>query len=236
MGLPIKRYLEKAFHLPVLVENDVNAMALGEKVWGRGKRVNNLVCLTIGTGIGGGVIINNQIYRGAHFYAGEIGHLMVEPNGPKCKCGSRGCLEALAAAPAIVRRTRVALKESTKPSRLREMVQNYGDQLNPQIIYMAAKRGDRLAREIVQKTAYYIGIALKQVINLLDPEMIIIGGGVALAGETLFKPIRSFVSKHSIPSPLRQFKIMPAQLKERAGVLGSAALVFMQKSVNIFIP
>lgn len=230
-GLPIKKQLAKIFQLPVRVENDVNALALAEKTWGSGRNVSNLFCLTIGTGIGGGIIINNQLHRGHHFYAGEIGHLMVKSNGPKCNCGRQGCLEALAGGPAIVRQTITLIRKSSIPSRLRTIIKNDSRRLNPQIIFDAAKKGDRLAQKIVQETAGYIGIALSYVVNLLDPEIIVVGGGIARSGKILFNPIRNTVAKHIIPSPIRRIKIIPAHLNEKTGVLGSAALVFESASI-----
>jgi len=230
-GLPIKQELNRIFHLPVWVENDVNAIALAEKKWGSGKQTRNIFCLTIGTGIGGGIIINNQLHRGHYCYAGEIGHLMVDPNGPQCNCGRWGCLEALAGGPAIVRRTKALIKRSFIKTRLSRIIKNNPQSLNPTTIFQAASQGDRIAQRILNETAHYIGLALSYVINLLDPELIIVGGGVARAGKILIPPIQKTISQHIIPSPIRQIKIVPAHLSDKTGVLGGAALVFEATSI-----
>jgi glucokinase len=231
-GLQIKRELAREFHLPVVVDNDVNVMALGEKTWGAGQGARNLFCLTLGTGIGGGAIINHQVYRGSYFYAGEIGHLCVAPDGPRCSCGHRGCLEALAGGKGIVRRTREAVRKYHGKTKIRALTGNHLQGLTAQVVFDAARKNDRLARLIVQDTGYYIGLALSYVINILDPQLIIIGGRIARAGEILFRPIRATASAFIIQSPTRTPRIVPARLGEKAGIFGAAALAFQEWGIK----
>ena len=228
-GFPIKQLLESEFNLPTWVENDANLAALGEKWWGNGRPYDNLVCYTIGTGIGGGIIINGQIYNGSFYYAGEVGHIIVDINGPPCKCGSYGCLEVMTAGPAIVRRTRKAIRKTQAPTLIRKLSRGDPDNITAKIVFDAAKRGDKLALNIVSETAYYLGVGISQVVNLLDPQAIIIGGRISLAGEILFRPVRRTVNKLIMPSPSRRLKILPAALGEYATVTGAATLIF-QKS------
>ncbi|MDI6789017.1 MAG: ROK family protein [Planctomycetota bacterium] len=211
-GTNIKQPLEKIFKIPVLIDNDANLAAWGEKCWGVGKNARNLIMLTLGTGIGGGIIINNQIYRGSHFYAGEIGHMKILPDGPKCSCGQKGCLEALASAPAIVQRYNTKTLKRYNVNTARD-------------VFDKASGGDKIACEVVQETAHYLGISLASLINIFDPDVIIIGGGIAKAGNILFKPLRKVVRKNIMPHSLRRPAILPARLGEDAGLLGAAGLV-----------
>ena len=249
-GTKVKQELEKALKIPVFIDNDANLAAWGEKCWGAGKGARNLICLTLGTGVGGGIIIDNKIYRGSHFYAAEIGHmfivseanLMGDPNIPLCSCGQRGHLEALVSAPAIVR------EYLTKSQRIIKSlsIPNYPNQIPPspfckggergirkegleftaKTIFDKAKKGDKLACEVVKDTAHYLGIACASLINIFDPEMVVIGGGVANAGEILFRPLRQIVKQSIMKHPYRKPLIVPARLGEDAGLLGAAALVF----------
>jgi len=216
-GTRLRQDLESSVKLPVLIDNDANLAAWGEKYWGAGKKAENFICLTLGTGVGGGIIINNQIYRGSHYYAGEIGHMKINTfieGSPKCSCGSYGCLEALISAPAIARDF----------ARLKGIRLSHS--ITAKTVFDAAKRGDSAARQIVQQTAYYLGNAISSLINIFDPDIVIIGGGIAKAGPILFNPAQRIINNNSMPHPLRKPAIVPAKLGENAGLLGAAALVF----------
>ncbi|MEK7450154.1 MAG: ROK family protein [Planctomycetota bacterium] len=252
-GTRLKQEIGKEFGLPVSVDNDANLAALGEKYFGAGRKVKSLVCFTLGTGVGGGVIINGRIHRGSFSYAGEVGHLVIKGNNLRCHCGQTGCLETLAGAAGVVRRATVALenyiskchcdpdppqadyrgKQSRKKNSLIfKMARGNLKNITAKMIFDAARRGDRLAKTVVQETGWYLGAAVSQVINILDPELIVLGGAMAQAGEILFRPIRQVAFAHIIPSPVRRVKIVPAQLGENAGLYGAATLVFQQNGYN----
>jgi len=204
--------------LPVFMDNDVNAMTLGELRHGAGVGYQSIVALTLGTGVGGGVVIDGQVYHGSRNTAGELGHTVVEPNGRYCGCGNQGCLEAYAGAKNIVERTqeKIAAGSNTKLT----------SELTPKRIAAAAHAGDSLAVEIFAETGVYIGIALTSIAHVLNPEVAIIGGGIAEAGENLlFEPIRNEFSRRAMDIP-GMMKVVPATLGNRAGIVGAAMLAF----------
>lgn len=215
---PLKKYK------PILrgMDNDVNAMTLGELHHGAGVGYNNLVALTLGTGVGGGVVIDGEVYHGSQNTAGELGHTVVEPDGRYCGCGNQGCLEAYAGAKNIVERIQekiVAGRSTTLAS-----ATNAGTPLTPRMIAEAAQAGDALAIEIFAETGQYIGIALTSIAHILNPQIAIIGGGIAEAGEKLlFEPIRAEFSKRAMDIPA-QMKIVKAHLGNDAGIVGAAML------------
>jgi glucokinase len=209
---------------PVLkaIDNDVNAMTLGEFRHGAGVGYKNIVALTLGTGVGGGVVIDGQVYHGSQNTAGELGHTVVEPNGRYCGCGNQGCLEAYAGAKNIVERTEE--KMETGRSTILVSTTTDGASLTPRKIAEAAQAGDQLAIEIFAETGRYIGIALTSIAHILNPQIAVIGGGIAEAGEELlFEPIRAELSKRAMDIPARM-KIVKAHLGNDAGIVGSAML------------
>lgn len=219
-GINIKKPLEKEFKVSVVMDNDANLAAWGEKCWGAGKKVRNLICLTLGTGVGGGIIIDNKIYRGSHFYAAEIGHMMVKAEGPVCSCTRRGHLEALVSATAIVR--------DYKKLKIQFNIKN----ISAKDVFNAARKGDNIARHVVSEAARYLGLGVASLINVFDPEMVVIGGGVANAGDILFRPLRKAVQDGVMRHAFRKPKVLPAKLGENAGLLGAAALVFGVKNAS----
>ena len=215
---PLKKYK------PILrgMDNDVNAMTLGELHHGAGVGYNNLVALTLGTGVGGGVVINGAVYHGSQNTAGELGHTVVEPDGRYCGCGNQGCLEAYAGAKNVVER--IQEKITTGRSTTLASATNAGTPLTPRMIAEAAQAGDELATEIFAETGRYIGIALTSIAHILNPQIAIIGGGIAEAGEKLlFEPIRAEFSKRAMDIPA-QMKIVKAHLGNDAGIVGAAML------------
>ncbi|MYB94234.1 ROK family protein [Candidatus Poribacteria bacterium] len=215
---PFKKYK------PILrgMDNDVNAMTLGELHHGAGVGYKNLVALTLGTGVGGGVVIDGEVYHGSQNTAGELGHTVVNPNGRYCGCGNQGCLEAYAGAKNIVERTQE--KITTGRSTTLATATNAGTPLTPRLIAEAAQAGDELAIEIFAETGRYIGIALTSIAHILNPQIAIIGGGIAAAGEKLlFEPIRTELSKRAMDIPA-QMKIVKAHLGNDAGIVGAAML------------
>ncbi len=236
-NVPLKKILEKRLSakggsafggkVPVLVDNDVNLMALGESRFGAGQGAKDLVCITLGTGVGGGIIIDGRLYRGASSAAGEVGHMPLKEGGLKCNCGSFGCLERYVGNRYIVDEIKSKIK-SGRPTKIRELVKGDLSLITPEIISRAAKKNDALAIDCWRTVGRRIGITLSGVINLLNPEKIIIGGGLANAGEPLFKAIRDTVSERALPVSRSAVKIVKAKLGNDAGMIGAAAL-FMPK-------
>ena len=211
-------------YTPILrgMDNDVNAMTLGELHHGAGVGYTSLVALTLGTGVGGGVVIDGKVYHGSQNTAGELGHTVVEPNGRVCGCGNPGCLEAYAGAKNIVQRIAEKVEAGRSSSLTAPMKDSVA--LTPRMIAEAAEAGDELAIEIFAETGQYIGIALTSIAHILNPQIAIIGGGIAEAGETLlFEPIRKELSKRAMDIPARM-KIVKAHLGNDAGIVGAAML------------
>ena len=212
-------------YTPILrgMDNDVNAMTLGELHHGAGVGYTNLVALTLGTGVGGGVVIDGKVYHGSQNTAGELGHTVVEPNGRVCGCGNLGCLEAYAGAKNIVQRIAEKIEEGRGSSLVSDTMKD-SVALTPRMIAVAAEAGDELAIEIFAETGQYIGIALTSIAHILNPQIAIIGGGIAEAGETLlFEPIRKELAKRAMDIPA-QMKIVKAHLGNDAGIVGAAML------------
>lgn len=220
----LKEYIEKNMKFPAYVDNDVNLMALGELLCGAGRGMKNMVCLTLGTGVGGGIIIQGELYRGSTLSAGEIGHIPVNADGPRCGCGSYGCLERYVGNAYIVDKAVKAIAGGRR-SLIKKLAGGDLTTITPRIISQAARQGDGLAKEIWEETGRYIGIALSGVVNFLNPEMIVIGGGVAQAGKILFEPIRKTVKERAMRIPAGKVKIVPAKLGEDAGLIGAGMLV-----------
>jgi len=222
---PVVSLLQRLTDFPVYLENDANAAAMSEHWVGAGRGSRNLLCVTLGTGVGSGFILNHTIWHGSNDLAGELGHTTLFPEGLPCKCGRKGCLEAYVSATGIVTRTEVALREG-RSSSLAVFSNKPDTPLSAFTIYEHAERGDRLAREIFEETGRYLAIALANVLNLLDLETVIIGGRVAQAGELLLSPTIHEVSKRALRAPYHPIRIHQAQLGDDAGVIGAAKTVF----------
>ena len=216
-------------HLPIIVDNDANVAAMGERWKGAGAGVNDLICLTLGTGIGGGIIIQGTLIHGADGMAGEIGHITVEPNGPQCNCGNYGCLEALASATAIKREAIEALRKNPE-SELHKRCQHDPGTITAEMVYQSATAGDKVARKIFQDMGRYLGIGIANLINIFNPEMVVIGGGVSKSWDMFFPFTKEEVQKRALKIPAARAKIVPAVCGDDAGVLGAAYLVFHAKS------
>ena len=221
---PVVSLVQRLTGLPVFLENDANAAAIGEHWVGAGQGTRNLLCVTLGTGVGSGFILNHAIWHGSNDLAGELGHTVLVPDGLPCKCGRKGCLEAYVSATGIVNRTASALRAGRSSSL--NVCNKPGNPLTSLAVYEHAERGDRLARDIFEETGRYLGIALANVLNLLDLEMIIIGGRVARAGAMLLQPTIHEVSKMALGAAYHPAHILQAQLGDHAGVIGAAKTVF----------
>lgn len=221
--VPIAKLIEDEFNIPTRVDNDVRCAALGELNYGAGKGCENLICITVGTGIGSGLIINGKLVRGASNAAGEIGHIKLQMHdGPICGCGDTGCMEAFASGPAIVAMAEEYIKGG-KSTKFREMAN--GGAITPFIVCEAAKAGDPVARRIFTIMGEYIGIGMASVVNLLNPEKIIIGGGVADAGDILIAPLVETLKKRAMKIAGETVSVVPAQLGNTAGVIGASLLI-----------
>lgn len=222
-NIPVLEEFKREFKKPVFMDNDVRVATLGEKYFGAGRGINNLICITLGTGIGSGIIIDGKMYRGHSSCAGEIGHITVVKDGLYCNCGNRGCLEVYASAPGISRRAREYIMAGHYTI-LDSMTGGNLSKITPKLISEAYDKGDKLAMRIMEETAEILAIGIANYIDIIDPEMVVIGGGVSLAGERLFKPLRKFVIERSMNQIAKNVKIVPAMLKNESGMMGSAAL------------
>jgi len=214
---------EELNNIPIYIDNVANLAALGEKQAGIARKAKNLVYLHLGGGIGAGIILNGKIYEGSNGSAGEIGHTTVEPNGPRCKCGNKGCLENFASGRAIASRAISGLLAG-RETLINKITGGSIDRVSAEIVAEAAKEGDEFALEIWRETAEYLGIAIANLINVYNPEMVIIGGGVAKAGNFLFEPLKRVVKERALPRAVKIVKIVPSQLKNDASLIGAAAL------------
>jgi glucokinase len=220
-GFRLAAALESELQWRAILENDANAAAVGEMWRGAGRGYSSLVCITLGTGVGGGIILNNELWRGADGSAAEIGHMALDPfDGVPCTCGSRGCLEVYASATAIVRMTREA-----RP-RYPDSILHTTENLTARIVFEAGVAGDELAVEVFRRMGVYLGIGIASLINLLNPEIIVIGGGVANGWSLFEKHMRQQVIERAFPLPAKRVKILPAECGDDAGLLGAANLAF----------
>jgi glucokinase len=207
--------------LPATLENDANAAAVGEMWQGAGHGRRTIVCITLGTGVGGGIILDGKLWRGVNDSAAEIGHMCVDPfGGVACLCGSRGCLEVYASATAIVRMAREG-----RPRYADSLLQP-GDDLTAEAVYRAGMKGDELAVEVFRRMGVYLGIGLANLINILNPEMIVIGGGVVSAWELFEKHMHREIAERAFPVPAAEVKVVSGECGDDAGLLGAAYLAF----------
>ena len=222
-NLPLRDLVSRAVQLPATLDNDANCATYGEWWLGAGRGVDYLVGITLGTGIGGGIVLNGEIVHGASDAAGEVGHMTIEFTGRKCKCGNYGCLEAYCSGPNIAARAREGL-EAGYESILTQLVDGHLDRITAATVYEAAVLEDRYANEVMTETAKILGAGVANVINVLNPQAIVIAGGVTRAGEHLFGPLRSEVRRRSFRSAYDACQILPAALPETAGMIGAAAV------------
>ncbi len=220
--VPISEIMEKEFGITTKIDNDVRCASLGELNYGAGVGCQNLICITVGTGIGSGLIVNGKLVRGASNAAGELGHIkLTYQGGPLCGCGDYGCLEAYASGPAIVAMAEEYIKGG-KSTKYRELA---NPDITPYLVAEAAKMGDNVAKRIFNIMGEYIGTGLASAVNLLNPEKIIIGGGVAESGDLLLNPIKETLAKRAMPITAAAVEVVPAKLGNKAGVIGASLLI-----------
>ncbi len=223
-NVPAKTLLEERLKKPVFLENDANCAALGEAVAGSGNGVKDFVAITLGTGVGSGVIIDGKIIRGYNYCGGEIGHTVICVDGIQCNCGRKGCWEKYASAPALISQAKEAM-ENNKDSLLWKTCDNDIEKVDGISIFKAFDENDETAINVVNRYLYYVSVGIANIINSLQPEMVCIGGGISAQGEKILAPIRKYVEKerYSIHAK-KQAKIVPAKLANDAGIIGSALL------------
>jgi Transcriptional regulator/sugar kinase len=222
--VPLRDIVEQRFSIPTYLGNDANLAALGEWYFGVKKKVANLIYITVSTGIGGGIITNGKLYTGACGTAGEVGHMTIDINGPRCRCGNIGCWEALASGTALAREAVRRIKEGASTSII-ELVNGDLSKIDARVVSSAAQQGDGLARELVSRLSYYLGVGLVNLVNIFNPELILIGGGVAKMGDMLLQPAINIVRKKAFRASANAVEIKPALLVDDSGVLGAVAFV-----------
>ena len=224
-NVPLKAKLEANLSIPTFVDNDVNVGTLGEYAFGAGQGVKNLVGIFVGTGIGGGIILDGKLFHGVNKTAGEVGHMIVEAKGPRCGCGNFGCLEAVASRTAITRDLQKAILKKGKKSKLTELNGGNLDLIRSKAIARAVKQGDKPTIKVVQRAAKYLGISVASIVHFLNPEMVVLGGGVVEAmGDSLLDPIRHAAAEYALPTTMDGVQIVAATLGDNAGVIGASVL------------
>jgi glucokinase len=213
-NLPLKEELERALCIPVSIENDANAAALGEQWRGAGRGIDSMILLTLGTGVGGGIVLNNQIWQGADGMAGEIGHMTLIPDGRQCGCGNSGCLEMYASARGIVQSYREALGSTEAGT---------AASITSEQVYQAAREGEAVARRVMKGMGRMLGIGIANLINIFNPQMIVLGGGVKDAWDLFIGATQEEIMRRAFQVPAERTKIVPSLLGDDAGMIGAAA-------------
>ncbi len=221
----LKEIFEKKFNKNVIVENDANSIVWGEYLFGAGRGANTIVCLTLGTGLGGGVIIDGKLFRGAIYSAAEIGHMPINYNGRKCGCGSIGCIETYVGKKYIVQSLIRKIKKGKKTI-IKKMVGGDLSKITPKIISDAYQKGDKLAEEIWIEMATALGAFLAGIVNLLNPDRIILAGGIAQAGNIIFSTVEKTIQERAMNILAKSVKVIPARLGVDAGIISGASLLF----------
>lgn len=226
-NLPFKNYnlvqpLKEKYNIPVYLDNDANAAAIGEYMFGAGKGKNSIVYFTVSTGVGGGAVLDGKVYRGHTSNALEIGHTTVDPNGPRCNCGNLGCLEAMSSGTAIAKKGKEAVSTNVETSLKKH------DTVTSYEVFKEAEAGDEVAKDIIDNALTYLGIGVANAIATFDPEMIIIGGGVSKAGDIVFDTVKKVINKRCFKSMAESCEIVSAGLGSDAGVVGAVALAIIE--------
>jgi glucokinase len=223
-NVPVRDYIGTAFGLPTAFQNDANAAAFGEYWVGAGRDVKSMVMFTLGTGIGGGVILHDKILEGQHSHGAEVGHIKIDLGKTRqCGCGRWGCLEAFASATAIVKRAHEAVDEVTGKSILKEMLATADEELPAKEVFQAADKGDEIARKVVDETAYYLAVGAMNMMHIIDPDMVVFAGGMTHAGESFLNRIKHYVRELAFPVPAARTIVRYAALGSDAGFIGAAA-------------
>lgn len=221
---PVKQLIEEGTGIPFAIDNDANVAALGERWRGAGENEDDVVFITLGTGVGGGIIAGGRLVHGIAGAAGELGHITVDPEGYDCTCGKKGCLETVASATGVVRLARDLSNEYAGDSKLKYSIDD-GQLITAKDVFDLAKENDKLAVSVIDKVAYYLGMACGSVANVLNPSTIVIGGGVSHAGVFLTDQIKTYFDQFTYPTIRKTTKIRLAELGNNAGVIGASSLI-----------
>ena len=227
-NFPLRDRIGERLNLPATLDNDANCATVGEWWQGAAKGASNVIGMTIGTGIGGGLILDGKLFHGASDVAGEIGHTTIDLNGRHCKCGNYGCLEAYASGPAIATRAREVLVREETASLLPSLVGGRLESITAETVYRAAQQGDAVASEIVRDTARYLGTGIANLLNILNVDVVVVAGGVTQAGDALFVPMQAEVRRRAFRPAVDATRIVPGILPGNAGVVGAVATFKMQ--------
>ncbi|GIW79961.1 MAG: glucokinase [Gemmatales bacterium] len=221
-NVPVRQYIERKFNKPTAFQNDANAAAFGEYWVGAGRDAHSMVLFTLGTGVGGGIVIDDNVMEGRHSHGAEVGHMKIEMTSPReCGCGRLGCLEAYASATAVVKRTEEALAADGGASSLHAL-QKQNQPITSRAVFDAAKNGDALAQKIVEDTAFYLAVGATNLMHIIDPDMIVFGGGMIAAGPEFLERIRHHIRQLAFPVPATKTTVCYAQLGGDAGFIGAA--------------
>lgn len=226
--IPIKTSLEQEFDIPVLVENDVRTLALAESWYGQGKDTQNFICLSVGLGVGSGIVLNNEIYSGLYNSAGEVGHTIVDVNGPRCRCGNFGCLEAYASELAILDRITKGIRLG-RNTIINEYINNDDSKLTIETVFKAAKQNDPLTLEVLEDTGRYLGIAIANIVNIITPSKVVLEGRIfEMGGDIILTPLRHMVKKCSLRNSPGEVIIECSELGKQGMVIGAFTLVLQK--------
>jgi glucokinase len=225
-NVPLKQIIEDELGIPAHLENDANAAAIGEYLYGAGQGTRHMIYVTVSTGIGGGLILDGQIYHGLTGGAGEIGHMTILPQGPQCGCGNRGCLEAMASGTAIAREGQYLVSRGV-PTLISELAEDASGGVSARTVVEAMRRGDEYATEIIVQAMSYLGIGMANLVNLFNPEMIVIGGGLTNLGDRLLDPVRRGIALYAFAMLAQQAQVTLARLGDDVGIVGAAGAAMM---------
>jgi glucokinase len=222
-NVPVRDFISVRFGLPTAFQNDANAAAFGEYWVGAGREAKSMVMFTLGTGIGGGIILDDRVHEGQHSHGAEVGHMKIDLGKTRqCGCGRWGCLEAFASATAIVKRAHEAVAEVAGKSILKELLETTKDELPAKVVFQAADRGDVVAKKVVDDTAYYLAVGSMNMMHIIDPDMIVYAGGMTAAGEPFLNRVKHFIRELAFPVPAEKTVVRYAQLGSDAGFIGAA--------------
>jgi glucokinase len=221
----LRDIIQDKFGAKAFLINDANAAALGEFYFGAARGIRNFIYVTLSTGIGGGIMIDGKVYTGAIGTAGEIGHMTIDDDGPICNCGNRGCWETLASGTALAREAKHRIEEGAKTSILK-YADGDPEKVTAQVIHAAALQGDKFAKELIARTGHYVGVGLTNLINIFNPELIVIGGGLSNIGDMLLGPALKTAGQRAYKEAFQAVRFASAELGRNSGVLGAAAFAF----------
>lgn len=225
--VPLRDIMQERLGKKTFLINDANAAALGELCFGAARRARDFIYVTLSTGIGGGIVIDGKIYSGAIGTAGEVGHMTIDDDGPICACGNRGCWEMLASGTALAREARHRIREGARTAIL-GYAEGDAEKVTAQVIHSAAKQGDSLAKELIARTGYYVGVGLANLVNIFNPELIVIGGGLSNIGDMMFEPAFKVARERAYKDAFQAVRFASAELGRDSGVLGAAAFALQE--------